>query len=137
MELNEAKKILNQNGFILEGSMSLQAKINNAKAFNAEQEDESDIIETLKEQIAKLNYLDWEWKLVSTKPYKVIGKNPYNSRSSDTDLPTRAEYIWYKNTEEVQQNYYRGKRLVDEDSHTNVKTVWDFIDCISADTDEF
>ena len=34
MNLNEAKEILKENGFMLEGSMSLEDKIYNAKAFN-------------------------------------------------------------------------------------------------------
>ena len=34
MNLHEAKEILKENGFMLEGSMSLEDKIHNAKAFN-------------------------------------------------------------------------------------------------------
>ena len=34
MELKEAKEILKENGFMLEGSMSLEDKIHNAKEFN-------------------------------------------------------------------------------------------------------
>jgi hypothetical protein len=34
MDFGEAKKILKENGFMLEGSMSLEDKIHNAKAFN-------------------------------------------------------------------------------------------------------
>ena len=36
MRLDEAKQILNDNGFVLEGSMSLQDKIDNAKSYNAD-----------------------------------------------------------------------------------------------------
>lgn len=36
MELNEAKEILNKNGFILEGSMSLEDKIEHAQDFNVD-----------------------------------------------------------------------------------------------------
>lgn len=50
MKLSEAKQILNNAGYLVEGSMSLEDKINNAKNFNSwDNKDEETRIEILKD----------------------------------------------------------------------------------------
>ena len=54
MKLNEAKEILKKAGYLLEGSMSLEDKINNAKNFNSwDNKDEETRIEMGKEDLLK------------------------------------------------------------------------------------
>lgn len=62
MELNEAKEILKENGFILEGSMSLEDKIANAKKFNAVNEDKKEIIEAFKAIKAMAGKGGWKFE---------------------------------------------------------------------------
>lgn len=62
MELKEAKEILKENGFILEGSMSLEDKIANAKKFNAVNNDKKDIVEAFKAIKAMANKSGWEFE---------------------------------------------------------------------------
>ena len=50
MKLTEARRILNNAGYLVEGSMSLEDKINNAKNFNSwDNKDEETKIEILKD----------------------------------------------------------------------------------------
>jgi hypothetical protein len=62
MEIKEAKEILKENGFILEGSMSLEDKIANAKKFNAVNDSKKDIVEAFKAIKAMANKSGWEFE---------------------------------------------------------------------------
>ena len=132
MKLDEAKKILNKAGLIVEGSMSLQDKIANAKQFNDKNE-----MDDIREMISDLNNGqcgDWKFRLdsLSSDYYSVIGEN--EGWIDDDERISEIEWVWYRDDGEVQ--IYYGKQqygdCLDMDK-TSAYTVQQFMDVIRDD----
>lgn len=116
MKLDEAKQILKKAGYLLEGSMSLGDKINNAKRYN----EEHPVWERMpdKEKAAAI------LKLINDG-YTFMDENPLNPDSSDIfadfyDIPELAD-VWDKATDKLEDIY-----LSDEDNYSSGWDDWLF-----------
>ena len=132
MKLNEAKQILNKNGYLLEGSMSLKDKIANAKKFN-----NSSFKDDITEMIDNLNndyHGTWQFRLDEYKKSElaIIAKT---DDFADEEMVDEIEWVWYFKEDFVDVFYCKqgDSDILDDNTVYKIKTIQELENAIRND----